>query len=286
MKHPQRFLIALGFVLVVLAMVTVSVGSVSSQSSAQGDETPSIVTGTWTGTATYGPEETPNTAEITFVIDGEGNITEGQLVFRFTFEGITPEMETVMEESGCVSEIAFEGARITGDFTSPTEASGEFSAPNCTLAGYDPLDFGEPVTGTWTATATGDDAWAEEEATDDDAASEGNAGGDGVTAIAAAPDVTPTPHPNDSMSARDLYKLHCEECHGPRGQGTEDGEPIDMVLEPAWIAETMRTGPETMDTFSVEDLSDVQVNAIVDFVLRFNRDNPERTEFIDTTQWQ
>jgi mono/diheme cytochrome c family protein len=90
------------------------------------------------------------------------------------------------------------------------------------------------------------------------------------------------PHPNDDLDGRGLYLLHCSECHGQRGEGTAEGETLAIILSPLAVANIVREGPETMDQQTHEDVTDAQLNLIIDYVLRFERENQPRPGFLRT----
>lgn len=103
-------------------------------------------------------------------------------------------------------------------------------------------------------------------------------------AIAAAnefPNDPPGPHPTDNMSARQMYKEFCDECHGQQGIGTEDAPELE-ALNAGKIAETVRDGPEDMDVFTHEDIPDRALNKLIDYVLLFHPDSEPRTSTIIT----
>ena len=95
------------------------------------------------------------------------------------------------------------------------------------------------------------------------------------------PNDPPGPHPNDGMSGRQLYKEHCEECHGQQGVGSEDAPELE-ALNARTVGDTVREGPDKMDVFTHDDIPDRQLNVLIDYVLMFHPDSEPRTEIIIT----
>lgn len=81
----------------------------------------------------------------------------------------------------------------------------------------------------------------------------------------------PHPHPRASDLAQGLhlYTEHCAGCHQVAGEGgyvTDTKVPVLQHATPREVAEAVRIGPYFMPSFSKQDLSDRELDAIVAYV--------------------
>ena len=281
MKKNQLF-----WLLALLVVLTVTVFTTRS-GHVKGQEEP--VPGTWTGTALFGAADDPNAADFEFELSESGNITRGSIKLIFSYEGMSRELRRLMVQYGCVVYFgSLNAASVEGKFVTATEAEGTFSTEKCYLEEYGDLEFARALTGTWQASTEAPVAPLPPA----DASEAGLGGGGDAQTVADTgrspldppADYDAPPHANDGMSGKELYRFHCEECHGRRGEGDEETPALTDALNPGTIADTMREGPEDMDAFTHEDLPDHHLNLIIDYVIKFNPESTPRTEFITTPE--
>jgi len=97
---------------------------------------------------------------------------------------------------------------------------------------------------------------------------------DYVASLGAGPPV-PDPHPatGNLSDGRQMYTLHCAGCHQIEARG---GFVTGAVVPPLQgiparrVAEAVRIGPYLMPRFSTRQISDVQLNSIIKYVLSTN----------------
>jgi mono/diheme cytochrome c family protein len=259
-NHTPGWLIAAGAALLIIASQT-SVRPVSSQGIP-------LMAGQWAGEASFSIGSIRHTAAIQFDVDRSGQVTAGSIVLFFTYPDIQADVLDLMKRHGCIvkfSEITPSSRPTAGLFATPTEGAGTFFAPGCMLEGFGELQFVSPLSGIWTAVAQNPI----------------QAGAEGGNLAVNESPYDPPSHPNDNLSGRDLYKLHCDECHAQKGLGSEKAPPLEE-LNAIKIASTVRDGPEDMDVFTHEELPDRQLNVLIDYVLKFHPDSALRIEFIIT----
>lgn len=69
------------------------------------------------------------------------------------------------------------------------------------------------------------------------------------------------------LSGEDLFKLRCAPCHGVNGEGFIGPAFNDRPLLPTeFILDRVRTGPEVMSAFTLEELPDAQVALIAEYL--------------------
>jgi len=100
-----------------------------------------------------------------------------------------------------------------------------------------------------------------------------------VASLAPGPAIPrPDPAAGSLASGFSLFTEHCAGCHQAVAQGgfvTGARVPPLHGLTAVQIAEAVRIGPYLMPRFSAAQISDAQLNSIVDYVLSTNRpDNP------------
>jgi ubiquinol-cytochrome c reductase cytochrome c subunit len=80
----------------------------------------------------------------------------------------------------------------------------------------------------------------------------------------------PDPPPGDPRHGRDVYAVHCAQCHGASGKGGIAGEGIEIPplvgLDPVTIAAGTRVGPFAMPPFGEELISDEDLGDIAAFL--------------------
>lgn len=275
---------------------------------ALGQEAPG--SGTWTGLASFNAGGAPATAEVRFDVT-DGAVSAGQIKLQFQYAGMSQGLLDLMLAHGCVvsfAEISPTSLPVAGQFASSTQAAGTFNASSCYLQDYGDLQFVNPIMGTWTASlGSGDSAVAIMPTSDGNASSDVVDTSDTTDSSDAAASILPAAtsgpfvgltaadyqylyqipqpdHPNADMTGRQLYKLHCEECHGVVGEGTGDAPALANEQSDIIIARNVRVGPENMEPLTVDILPDDQVDKLIDFTLRLYREvrNPPRTGYTVT----
>jgi len=246
-----------------------------------------LASGPWAGEASFSVDGIRRTAAMQFTVDESGRVTDGTIRLMFTFPGISAKMLDLMTANGCAvafSDVTTTSSPVAGLFASGMEGAGTFSAAGCTLEGVGELQFVSPVVGIWSAVA------AISSSAPIGSASSGQAGaaGDVLTGtngiILSSGNVSPNDpptHGNDGLTARELYKLHCDECHAQKGLGSEKAPPLEG-LNAVTIASKVREGQEKMDMFTHADIPDRQLNILIDYILKFHPDSIPRTGFVIT----
>ena len=228
-------------------------------------------TGTWSGTAYFGPAENPMHAGMTFEVREDLSIT-GEILFRFEYENMSIELDHLVRTQGCAlifTTLEPESDPVSGYFIDTFEALGQFKAMNCHLDGYGELVFARPVIGVWRAQR--------------DSASESLAANPPVShtevspaAIPAAATSAQTP-PRETTTRDDpallsmgaeLFLDTCSECHGTDAAGAP-GVPDLTSREvqrqkDAAIIQTIRMGVAGTEMTPYRALlSEEQINALV-----------------------
>ncbi len=260
----MRFREKAGFFLILIGGLTVAMTAQLQTASGQ----TTIASGDWSGTATLDLGSQQLTAGMTFVVDDEDNVTDGSIQLVFAIPNMSEEMLTVMQESGCLvlfDAITENSEPVSGEFEA-TSAAGTFAIDSCALEGFDDLEFVNTLSGIWEATLSEGDGVNAEATEEAPSMVEGETTQEVVSG-----------HPNDALSGRELFVLHCSECHDRRGTGTSEAPTLHIALNPNNIVQNSRIGPETMVPFTMNDLPDYQLDRVVDFVLKFDPDSVPRT---------
>lgn len=142
----HRYSLIVGSILLIVAVLLRS----ADEAVSQGTPTP----GVWSGTVAFEADSGLASANITFQIDGVGQVVDGAITLKFSYPTMSAELLELMLEYGCVvpfDTFSPEGQPVAGSFTSNQSASGTFSATRCSLQGYGDLEFMDTITGTWTA---------------------------------------------------------------------------------------------------------------------------------------
>ena len=95
-----------------------------------------------------------------------------------------------------------------------------------------------------------------------------------VASLGAGPGI-PDPHPaaGNLSAGQQMFLSHCAGCHQIEARGgfvTGAEVPPLQGVSPTRIAEAVRIGPYEMPRFSTKQISDVQLNSIVKYVLSTN----------------
>lgn len=107
---------------------------------------------------------------------------------------------------------------------------------------------------------------------------------DNPTPVAVANTTAVGSHPNDGLTGRELFILHCSECHDRRGTGTADAPTLHVALNPEVVINNTRIGPENMVPLTMADLPDYQLDLIVDYVLNYHPDSTPRLKPADSVE--
>lgn len=78
------------------------------------------------------------------------------------------------------------------------------------------------------------------------------------------------PGPGDASRGRDMYAVHCAQCHGATGKGGIAGDGVEVPaiqgLDAVTIASAVREGPFAMPRFGEDLISDSEIGDIVAFL--------------------